>query len=504
MDYNGTNSELYKYQWDYIHNPQEGIVRWLVDDEEGDSFLDGDFFVNRSIIESLRFSYAFGRDFLCEPRKSGISKNIVLGNGIKYDYLVTSIQSKHQQNLNLKTCEMSKPFIALDDTKLRSGFGLLDHGQTRQVYAVEYETTKEQHESIRKYILCPDAANWGEGIDFMIKNRYWSNLSALPDDAFGVITNNQRINILSGVCASNINADCARLILLVAKNVNTENVATFFDALEKTDILFKLKNKLKSSEYEDFIKYLTLAYFSQSDIKERVANMQHVYTWHRGIDFTGAGDEITFVLSQRENRLHIKSTVKKWTLQGQAPIYQGEVTLVNEDISMTELIGVYMSEGNLCNLKADNQIYPMPAFFFDYLISKQNKDDLLEAIDALTTIASFVIGVGELKTATQVGAKFILTSISTLRLLTEPTITYINNQKGRDDKNWERFYLMWETLWTVLDITNLRQADILKHKDQITALCAAWETYSTANLLSEEDKKIDDFIKSLNEIANEK
>ena len=36
MDYNGTNSELYKYQWDYIHNPQEGIVRWLVDDDEGE------------------------------------------------------------------------------------------------------------------------------------------------------------------------------------------------------------------------------------------------------------------------------------------------------------------------------------------------------------------------------------------------------------------------------------------------------------------------------------
>ncbi len=34
MDYNGTNSELYKYQWDYIHNPQQGIVRWMVDDEE--------------------------------------------------------------------------------------------------------------------------------------------------------------------------------------------------------------------------------------------------------------------------------------------------------------------------------------------------------------------------------------------------------------------------------------------------------------------------------------
>jgi|GEM_PF-6582745 len=37
MDYNGTNSELYKYQWDYIHNPQQGIVRWLVEDEEGEA-----------------------------------------------------------------------------------------------------------------------------------------------------------------------------------------------------------------------------------------------------------------------------------------------------------------------------------------------------------------------------------------------------------------------------------------------------------------------------------
>ena len=33
MDYNGTASELYKYQWDYIHNPRGGIVRWLVEDE---------------------------------------------------------------------------------------------------------------------------------------------------------------------------------------------------------------------------------------------------------------------------------------------------------------------------------------------------------------------------------------------------------------------------------------------------------------------------------------
>ncbi len=37
MGYNSTNSELYKYQWDYIHNPQQGIVRWMVEDDESES-----------------------------------------------------------------------------------------------------------------------------------------------------------------------------------------------------------------------------------------------------------------------------------------------------------------------------------------------------------------------------------------------------------------------------------------------------------------------------------
>lgn len=45
MDYNGTNAELFKYQWDYIHNPEEGIVKWMVDDEEGENIsLTGKFY----------------------------------------------------------------------------------------------------------------------------------------------------------------------------------------------------------------------------------------------------------------------------------------------------------------------------------------------------------------------------------------------------------------------------------------------------------------------------
>jgi hypothetical protein len=294
------------------------------------------------------------------------------------------------------------------------------------------------------------------------------------------------------------------LALSVAKNINQENVASFFDSLAETDILFKLNEKLRSSDYEEFIKLLTLAYFSQSNIKERVANMQHVYTWHRGIKLTGQGDEITYSMSQNDNKLHIRRIVKKWTLQGQTPHYEGEQKLVDEDVLMTDLVGVYMSEGTLCNLKADKQVYPMPAFFFDYLLSKQNKEDLLTAVDALTTIASFAIGVGELKTATQVGLKFVLSASSVFRLSIEPIVIIINQRKSSDDDAWQQFYVQWEAVWTVLDILSVTQSDFLNYKDQLNSLCTAWESYRYVKQLSEDDKKIDGFIEKLKKIIDEK
>ena len=66
MDYNGTNSELYKYQWDYIHNPQAGIVRWLVDDEESEA-----------VIENVVVTWE--KDYTFDPKKHYLysKKNLV-------------------------------------------------------------------------------------------------------------------------------------------------------------------------------------------------------------------------------------------------------------------------------------------------------------------------------------------------------------------------------------------------------------------------------------------
>ena len=37
MDYSGTQAtKLYKYQWDYIHNPQTILFAWAEEEEEGE------------------------------------------------------------------------------------------------------------------------------------------------------------------------------------------------------------------------------------------------------------------------------------------------------------------------------------------------------------------------------------------------------------------------------------------------------------------------------------
>ncbi|MBR2196584.1 MAG: hypothetical protein IJ911_13355 [Salinivirgaceae bacterium] len=61
MDYNGTNSELYKYQWDYIHNPQEGIVRWLVEDEESEA-INKEYYITINGKKALKFDLKLIKD----------------------------------------------------------------------------------------------------------------------------------------------------------------------------------------------------------------------------------------------------------------------------------------------------------------------------------------------------------------------------------------------------------------------------------------------------------
>ena len=103
MDYNGTNSELYKYQWDYIHNPEEGIVKWMVDDEEGEAILNKD--VMLTILKLMRDANAKGDKTLSLTLLPGFncsfSGKIELDDEIALGYLsmITYMGNKENEKI---------------------------------------------------------------------------------------------------------------------------------------------------------------------------------------------------------------------------------------------------------------------------------------------------------------------------------------------------------------------------------------------------------------------
>ncbi len=118
MDYNGTNAELYKYQWDYIHNPQQGIVRWMVDEEESEAILNKDVMLaylksihnaNVKFVETLALSIEAGFNF-------SFSGEIELDDETSLSYLSMSTFSKGTAGEKIianikpseKTCESKK------------------------------------------------------------------------------------------------------------------------------------------------------------------------------------------------------------------------------------------------------------------------------------------------------------------------------------------------------------------------------------------------------------
>ena len=110
MDYNGTNSELYKYQWDYIHNPEEGIVKWMVDDEEGEAILNKD--VMLTILKLMRDANAKGDKTLSLTLLPGFncsfSGKIELDDEIALGYLSMITYMGNKENEKIITT--IKPF----------------------------------------------------------------------------------------------------------------------------------------------------------------------------------------------------------------------------------------------------------------------------------------------------------------------------------------------------------------------------------------------------------
>ncbi|MBR6081544.1 MAG: hypothetical protein IKP62_01295 [Salinivirgaceae bacterium] len=118
MDYNGTNSELYKYQWDYIHNPQQGIVRWMVDDEESE--LTNSKTIVTKILKTIHDANVEGNNE-CKIEKYGV-ENVFLTNDYLLGYKKISVLIT-KQNANELTINCVRSSCTITKAAQTEAFG---------------------------------------------------------------------------------------------------------------------------------------------------------------------------------------------------------------------------------------------------------------------------------------------------------------------------------------------------------------------------------------------
>ena len=138
MDYNGTNSELYKYQWDYIHNPQQGIVRWMVEEEEGEMTTKNA--IVAEILKTIHDANTAQKD-TCNVNKYG-TENVFMATDYQLNDNVVNILIT-KRNTNKLPIYCSRTNCDIKKSARTTAFGKNGNYTTFTFYNDEYDNALE-------------------------------------------------------------------------------------------------------------------------------------------------------------------------------------------------------------------------------------------------------------------------------------------------------------------------------------------------------------------------
>ena len=183
MDYNGTAAELFKYQWDYIHNPQQGIVRWLVEEEEGEAILNRN--VMLTYLEQIHNANAEYANKLTLAIETGFnysySGEIELDDEISLSYLSMATYKKETENRKVettikpseKTCKTEKGNEETEYTTYT-----FNSNKTNEIPPLIFTVKTDEKDAFEKFV-------YTNGIDISDKVQW---VSQLDESVFGLCT----------------------------------------------------------------------------------------------------------------------------------------------------------------------------------------------------------------------------------------------------------------------------------------------------------------------------
>jgi hypothetical protein len=443
MDYDSPKgSELWKGQWDLIHNPENVLFAWAQGEEEGASIVDKPGKV-RAITELVRYAYACDRSIKI---KSGTpsTNNITLGDEHEYGYI--GIYIKEDATIsNLKnSVQTDIPQRTWDgNEKKRIGFGS---------NSIEFITLTEDIGKIEDYLTSSqDKETYLNSIDELITGweTHYFSLNALPNGALKELRNEQRMKLIEKVIKSETR-DIYPLINRVIANVPTEDIESFITILDQDSRIKDLSSMLnrapfKSDDYDDFMAELFKLYYRQDpDAVKNLASMEDVFTWHKSREF-----DVLYNVSYTSNgSITFSGILDYLTEEGNEREtifdYQPSTTLRPMDI-----IGVNFTT-SIDFLGVEDMVLPMPAIFYKWIIDKYNADQLRDMISGTISVASFCVAYGEAKAAIKLADKSIRLALSITGLIYASGDLFLEfNDYAKDELrnslNGRRFLSFWYT-----------------------------------------------------------
>ena len=503
MDY-ARGVDLGAFQWSVMANPAP--LTWFDSEEDGMALSNTDKKATRQIIETLRFGYTFNRRVVIEyPDKAYTGMNREpLGDNKLYDEITIYFPNKPN------TVNPRESFMEVYSGDVAKGrFGFISAGGQRA--EIELMTLAgEQHNNLKTYIQCDSPEAWRSNIDNLINgtgSANLANLNALPDEALAEVTNDQRIRLLNKIVNAAV-SDYYPLAARIMANVPEEQIKDIFAKLSNSTIFASLKNRMNHEAYTDFVRASLSVFYRQDDLIGRLQNvhLDNVFVWHKGRNaVNGIGSEISYTLTLTDNSLEIRGGVEVWrpTAPRNYPLeHLGPHPLYDTQISITDMMALRV-DTDLGDIPGNESVvYPIPAFYFDWLVTNENREQRIRALDAAITITSFAVGLGELRLVATAGrfifalrAASVVKSAVDLVMLDEEIKEVLENQPvlGGFFANWSYFSLAYDLV--TFDLKN-----VSANRRFFDALLASYSTYrlTLRNNLGEELYKIlNDFMEEI-------
>jgi hypothetical protein len=510
MDYDTPKGEeLWKHQWDLIHDPERVLFAWSQGEEEGAMYGGNCEFTEW--IEKIRHaSHTNSKLGLTNRLVEGVTKIKLSDNSFVSDIRIYSPNGYNKPlNIDPRIEDMDRTGETMTFIQFGDQVSLF---KNYPVYELEIITKPSDKEKVKKYLF--DKENWASKvrqhfIDKMIEGREAAVdfMNCLPDEYYADLSLFQRMDILHTLNkATNIKerwfggTDEEGVITQVIKTTPQNQISELFSKLEEDNLIIDLYKKIHDVFGEDnqtkFMSELLLLYYSQSQsylsscakstafyvpwVRETI----HYYEYKIG-NYT---EDNYGYLNNPLNAPNERDIVISADYYYLAGMWNSEKNIIRPMVvSPFTCLSVYFYTP-VEFIGIEDMALPMPAIFFKWMTEEVIERQLEGATELTLKIASMAVPGSQLIRGTKSVAGTII-SITSLIHATGNLFIEISDascQNLSTSQSAERFCSLWRNLGLATSSTSNINNIVGEKLPLFYILCFAWD-----NMLNDPDLSIE-------------